>query len=218
MPIVDCYSEFLPTTARTMHFRLTARDRAPTGGGVSSADTTITVAGTAPFRVTSQASPTSVAPSSQQTVLWDVAATNVAPIAAANVRISYSTDGGLTFPTVLAASTPNDGSADVTVPTTATTQGRFKVEAVDNYFFDVSDANLTVAGGAASAADSVRRQPEPRRRARRRLRLRRRRSTRARRPRRRPLRTRCRHRLPTATPTPAAGPKPKLARAGHAQA
>ena len=42
---------------------------------------------------------------------------------------------------------PNNGSAMVTIPNTAnvaTTQGRLKVEAVGNIFFDISDANLTV--------------------------------------------------------------------------
>ena len=42
---IDCYSEFLPTSARTLNFRLTARDLFDGGGGVSAADTVITVAG-----------------------------------------------------------------------------------------------------------------------------------------------------------------------------
>ena len=58
-----------------------------------------------------------------------------------------STDGGLTFPNVLAASTPNDGSQSVTIPNVATTTGRIKIEAVDNYFFDVNDAAITITPG-----------------------------------------------------------------------
>jgi hypothetical protein len=42
---------------------------------------------------------------------------------------------------------PNNGSANVTIPnngSVATTQGRIKVEAVGNIFFDISDADLTI--------------------------------------------------------------------------
>ena len=68
-----------------------------------------------------------------------------------------STDGGATFPTTLAANTLNDGSQLVTLPSTATTQARVKVEAVGNIFFDVSDANFTISSGNAApvAADDV---------------------------------------------------------------
>ena len=45
---------------------------------------------------------------------------------------------------MLVASTSNDGSESVEVPNITTTAGRVKVEAVGNYFFDTSRANLTV--------------------------------------------------------------------------
>jgi hypothetical protein len=153
-PIRECYSEFLPTAPRTMNFRLTARDLHAGGGGVSAGDTAITVAGTKPFRVTSQGAPAGAAGNSALPVTWNVAGTNQAPFSVPNVRITYSTDGGLTFPTVLAESTPNDGSQSVTVPNTATTTGRIKVEAINNYFFDVSRADLTVTPVAVAAASS----------------------------------------------------------------
>lgn len=73
-----------------------------------------------------------------------MANTNVAPVSTANVKISLSTDSGLSFPTVLAASTPNTGSAVVTLPAVATTKARIKVEAVDNIFFDVSNADFSI--------------------------------------------------------------------------
>ena len=76
---------------------------------------------------------------------WAVNGTDAAPISTANVRISLSTDGGLTFPIVIANSTTNDGSQTITVPNVNTTMGRIKVEAVGNIFFDISNANITIA-------------------------------------------------------------------------
>ena len=63
---------------------------------------------------------------------------------AANVKISLSTDGGNTFPTVLAASTPNDGAESVLIPDMPTTTARIKIEAVGNIYFDISDTNFSI--------------------------------------------------------------------------
>jgi hypothetical protein len=149
--LIDCYSEFLPTSDwvglandRTLHFRLTARDGRLNGGGVGFADTAVELVPSAPFQVTSQGAAAAYAGGSSQAVTWDVAGTNAGAINAKNVKISFSTDGGLTFPTVLSASTPNDGTENVTIPDVATTKGRIKIEAVGNVFFDLNDADITV--------------------------------------------------------------------------
>ena len=62
------------------------------------------------------------------------------------MKISLSTDGGQTFPFVLANSTANDGSEPVTVPN-ITTEARIKVEAVGNVFFAVNDADFSITEG-----------------------------------------------------------------------
>ncbi|HEX6345222.1 M12 family metallo-peptidase [Umezawaea sp.] len=152
--LVDCYSEFLPTAdwvgvdgSRTLHFKLTARDGRPGGGGIGTADTALVVAPDAgPFLVTSQGSAAGYRGGSRQAVTWDVAGTSAAPVGTRAVRITFSTDGGLTFPHVLASRTRNDGSETVTLPRVATTKGRIRVEAVGNVFFDLNDADITVTG------------------------------------------------------------------------
>lgn len=149
---IDCLSESLPTASyvgttgvnaspASLNFRLTVRDGR---GGVNSANTQLILAPAAgPFLVTSPNTAVTLN-SGAQTVTWSVANTNVAPVNTANVKISLSTDGGLSFPTVLAASTPNTGSAVVTLPAVSTNKARIKVEAVGNVFFDVSNADFTI--------------------------------------------------------------------------
>ena len=137
--------EFLPTTNRTMNFRVTARDNRVGGGGSNYASTTVTsTTSSGPFAITSFNTASTITGGSLQTINWAVANSTAAPVSCANVKISLSTDGGLTYPHILAASTPNDGSASVTIANIATIQGRFKVEAVGNIFFDLSDANTTI--------------------------------------------------------------------------
>ncbi len=148
--IVDCYSEFLPTPAyaNTLHFRLTARDAHAGAGGVGHDDTTLTLAKTAgPFRVISHKSPGVINAGEPIDVIWSVAGTAAAPVSAANVTISLSTDGGRSFPYVLPGSTLNDGSAARTLPNIPTTRARIRVAAVGNVFFDVNRANLTITSG-----------------------------------------------------------------------
>ncbi len=149
----ECYMEFLPTSdyvgvpgvnadPLSLHMRFTARDGR---GGSNFADTTLLLANTAgPFLVTSPNTAVSLPGDSTQTVTWDVANTNAAPVSAANVRISLSVDSGHTYPYVLAASTPNTGSASVVLPMVGTTHARVKIEAVDNVFFDVSNADFAI--------------------------------------------------------------------------
>lgn len=157
IPTVDCFSEFLPTAdygdpllGSELNFRLTGRDGFATGGGTSYDDVTLTVDTSAgPFLVTSRATAGDPATAGlPETVTWDVNGTDAAGLAP-NVKISLSTDGGRTYPHVLAATTANDGTEVVTLPAVGTTQARLKIEAVGNYFFDVNDASFTVVDPAA---------------------------------------------------------------------
>ncbi len=137
--------ELLPTYSRTLTFRLTARDNRSGGAGVDYATIAFSVTNTAgPFTVTSPNTAVTWPALSEQTVTWNVANTNAAPVNCTNVKISLSTDGGVTFPIVLAASTPNDGAEPVTLPDYQTNTARIKVEAIGNIFFDISNTNFTI--------------------------------------------------------------------------
>lgn len=134
--------EQLPNRSRSIPYRLTVRDGK---GGMNFADVNITSTTTAgPFQVTAPNTAVSWAGLSTQTVTWNVASTTNATVNCQNVSILLSTDGGNTFPTVLAASVPNNGSASVTIPNSASTTARIKVAAVGNIFFDISNVNFTI--------------------------------------------------------------------------
>jgi hypothetical protein len=161
IPTIDCYSEFLPTAAyvgfagvnaapASLNFRLTVRDGTPGGGGVGSADTRLVLALAAgPFLVTSQGGGEDLSAGSAQAVTWDVAGTDLPPISTAAVKISLSTDGGYTYPHVLAASTANDGSETVTLPQVVAEKARIKVEAIDNVYFDISAVDFSIVDTTA---------------------------------------------------------------------
>ena len=149
--------ERLPTVTRTLTFKCTARDqhRSPVGtiGGVSSSDSVkLRVTRTAgPFAVTSPNTALTWAGGSTQAVTWAVAGTTANGVNCALVNVRLSTDGGLTYPTALALNVPNTGTANVQVPSVASTTARVMVEAVGNYFFDISNANFTIASPSVCA-------------------------------------------------------------------
>ena len=147
--------ESLPQVPRAIKFRLTVRDNRAGGGGVvtggdgcQSGMTGIfqvnTIATSGPFAVTIPNGGESYNGGTSQTITWNVVGTSGAPINCANVMISLSTDGGNTYPTVIAASTANDGSEAVTLPNITATNAKIKVEALGNIFFDISNANFNI--------------------------------------------------------------------------
>jgi hypothetical protein len=140
--------EKLSSVARDLNFSVLVRDNNSMGGQTARDDIKLTVVNSAgPFVVTSQNTSGIVWNEGQSyPITWDVANTTAAPVSTPNVSILLSKDGGLTFPTVLAASTPNNGTYNYTVPGGLGTinNARIMVKAVDNVFLNVNSQNFTI--------------------------------------------------------------------------
>jgi hypothetical protein len=146
------FGESLPTTTRTMNFRVTARDNHSGGGGVNAGAMRVNVvAGSGPFVITQPSSSATWQAGSTQTVTWNVANTSAAPISCSNVRILLSIDGGNSFPISLLPSRPNTGAATVIIPNTPTSTARIRIEAIDNIFFNISLPNFTITPNSTAA-------------------------------------------------------------------
>ena len=142
---IDDQWEELPSVSRDMNFRVTVRDNHMGGGCTTEDDVDLTFSNTAgPFLVENPNTALSWLAGTTETVTWDVAGTDAAPVSCANVDIILSIDGGFTYPITLATGVPNNGSFDVVVPDNTTTTARVMVVCSDNIFFDISDENFTI--------------------------------------------------------------------------
>ena len=141
--------EVLPSVSRSINFRLTARDNFMGAGSTDYDDIQLNFTDYAgPFLVQSPNTNQVWYAGAAQTVNWEVANTNEAPVSCRNVDILLSVDGGYTYPIVLASSVPNDGSHVIEVPDTATESARVMVFCSDNVFFDISDEDFTIAAAS----------------------------------------------------------------------
>lgn len=139
--------EVTPSVGRTLNFSFLVRDNDPLGGQVASDLMTVTVNGTAgPFTVTSQNTTGITLNSGASTpVTWNVAGTTGSPVSTANVDIFLSTDGGLTYPVTLATGVPNNGTANIVIPSgNVTTQGRIMVRGAGNIFYAINSKNFAI--------------------------------------------------------------------------
>ncbi len=138
--------EVTPTTSRTMRFTCTVRDNNLAAGCTATLNHIVEFTSTSgPFLVTyPNVSSVNWPAGSKQTVRWNVSKTDLAPVNCTIVDIYLSTDGGISYPHLLAKSVPNTGSFEVITPGLPTTKARVMVKAADNVFFDVSNASFKI--------------------------------------------------------------------------
>ncbi len=152
-------TEVLPNYSRNMKFRVTVRDNNVTegAGGLVWQDVSFESTATAgPFLVTYPNAGTIVWKAGQKvTVKWDVAKTDNQLVNCQTVDIRLSTDGGFTYPVMLAWATPNDGQETIIVPEKLSTKARIKISAAENIFFDISDADFKIEGASAPTFTSI---------------------------------------------------------------
>lgn len=172
-PTASTYAgEQLPSVARTLSLRCTARDYHAVSGAVAANTTsgivggvtlsrlvalTVSAANATPFAVLApSATGVSWAAGSTQSVSWNGVGTKSSAVNCQTVNVRLSTDGGLTYPTLLAAGSANvddnTGTVSFTVPNVATSAARVMVEAADNYFFDISDNSFSITNNPAQPA------------------------------------------------------------------
>lgn len=143
--------EVVPSVARTMNFALTVRDnRIPNGGQTGRDNMVVTTAAVGPFLVNTPNTAVSWVAGTNQNVTWTVAGTTANNINAAFVDILLSTDGGFTYPILLASKVPNDGAETITVPNNPGTTNRIMVRGYNHIFYDLSNVNFTITAPTSS--------------------------------------------------------------------
>ncbi len=147
----DNPEEVLPTYNRNFTFGLTVRDNHPGGGGLAQEVISFHSTTTAgPFFIDFPNDSTDLLYSGSLTkIQWNVARTDEGLVNTKYVVIRMSTDGGKTFPIILADRTENDGEHDVQIPNIVSDSVRFLIQGYDHVFFDISDYNIPIVNPAA---------------------------------------------------------------------
>lgn len=139
------FGEAYPTTARTLNFELLVRDG---NGGANTLQASLDVAPTGEvFSVSEPLASVRWLGGQNQSVVWNVAGTDQAPISCANVDILLDADGNQIFESTLLTNTPNDGQQNVLAPSTNASSARLMVKCSDNVFFAVNSGSFEILPG-----------------------------------------------------------------------
>ena len=147
------FGEAYATTNRELNFRVTVKDNK---GGVNTADVSLDVVDTGTEFTVNQPNASSVWQGNiAQTISWNTALTENAPISCQFVDITADLDGDSVFDSTLASNAANDGEHVIFSPNTNTTNARVKISCVDNVFYAVNPANFTINQGDISVAPII---------------------------------------------------------------
>ena len=144
--------EVLPAIARELNFNISIRDNNPEGGAISNDDLTIQVSGTGPLQITKPAGGETLIAGQTESLTWN---TNGSEALCSKARIKMSTDGGKTFPLIIAENVVyGAGSFAYNIPQNfvSTTNAKLMIECMDYdcfTFFDISDATFRINSSCA---------------------------------------------------------------------
>ena len=137
---------------RAMTWAVTVRDRYPAsvdGSGRMAFDIKALkiISDAGPFKMSSQNQEGILwEAGTKQTLTWEVAQTDLAPIETKFVSVFLSTDGGATFGTRLLSSTPNDGEEVITVPGgISSDRVRIKIVPDNSIYFAVNSHDIEIS-------------------------------------------------------------------------
>lgn len=143
--------ELIPEYARTLHFRLTARDNKAGGGGISYQETEVEVTEQAgPFEIISPNGNETWGINGTYIVEWEVADTDgiVVNCQEVNIILMYKLDG-VWEELILAENVENNGETEVVVPNLEYligSENRIKIIPTNNIFFDISNEDFSITG------------------------------------------------------------------------
>lgn len=132
----------LPIVARDLNFRVTARSG---NYGVDQDDVKISVFRSEhPFALVQPNGNVTLTSNHNTAVSWITGYTEQAPVNCKQVNIKLSTDGGNSFPHILASNTNNDGYQKVHLPNITSHAARVKISCSNNIFFSISDTSFSI--------------------------------------------------------------------------
>lgn len=154
---ITSIGESLPTTNRELNFRLMVLDNE---GGASFDEVKLTVVDTGQAFALTSPTLNEIWTANNNTINWQVAGTNAAPINCASVNILLSKDGGENFEIILASGVTNNGSHEISLNSFCasdinTSQARIKLACGNNVFFAVNDGAFSIDKALSSTDISI---------------------------------------------------------------